>query len=372
MEGYDEEYFLERRRHGEYPWEYWKDLADHGWVGVMIPEEYGGEGMGITELMMVMEETIRNGAWPNSGGFVLTNVFGGITLVKHGTEEQKERWLPGMADGEVRWALGLTEPDAGLNTSNISTSAEREGDEYVINGQKIWLSGGAEADRITLLTRTTPRSEVENSSEGLTLFLVDPDDPNIEFDEIPTEILDAEPTYSTYIEDLRVHESQMVGQEGKGLYHVFDTLNTERIALATQGLATGYVALEKASDYANEREVFGVPIGSHQAVQHPLADAYAELEAAKVITQKAAWMYDNDKPSTEIGAVANTANLQAGKAAWNACEAAMTTFGGMSASEEIGIVKMWGDIRHLRSAPISEQMLRNFLAEKELGLPRSY
>ncbi|WP_128904762.1 acyl-CoA dehydrogenase family protein [Halorubrum amylolyticum] len=371
MDEYEDDYWREIEEERGFPEEVWQDLADHGYVGIAIPEEYGGEGMGIKEMVTVMEEVGMNGGWSATVAFVLNPIFGGETLVAHGTEEQKEQWLPKIASGDAKWALGVTEPDAGLNTSNISTIAEKDGDGYVINGSKIWTSRVAEADRITLLARTLPPEDADSPTHGLSIFLVDPDSDGIDYDEIPLDIY-FERTYNLYLDDVRVHESQIVGTEHQGLYHIFDTLNTERITVAAAAVAAGYSALDQAADYANDREVFGVPIGSHQAIQHPLADAYAELETAKLMTHKAAWMYDNDKPSQEVGAAANSAKLQAGKAAWNACEAAMTTFGGMSASSEIGIAKLWSMVRHLRVAPVSEQMVRNYLAENELGLPRSY
>lgn len=372
MTDYDEEYFFEKRMEQEHPTEYWRELAEHGWVGVTIPEDYGGQGLGIQQLVYVIEEVIANGAHLQPGDFVRTVVFGGETLKAHGTADQKEEWLPRIAAGEAQWALGLTEPDAGLNTANISTTAQRNGDEFVLDGRKIWTSGGAEADRITLLARTTPKKEADKPSNGLTLFLVDPDAPGVEFEEIPIDLLDHGKTYNTYLDGVRVPAEAIVGEIDKGLYHVFNTLNSERITLAAQTVAVGYVALEMASEYAAEREVFDAPIGTHQAIQHPLADAYAELQAAELLTHKAAWLYDSNREQPAIGSVANAANLQAGKAAWNACEAAMTTFGGMSASIELGLSKLWGDVRHLRSAPISEEMIRNYLAENQLNLPKSY
>jgi acyl-CoA dehydrogenase len=368
-EDYDEDYWRDVTDERRFPEEFWQDLADNGWVGISIPEEYGGQGLGMQEMVTVMEEIGHAGAWSATAAFILTPIFGGETLVAHGTEEQKERWLPQIADGSARWALGVTEPNAGLNTRNIETRARKEGDEYIINGRKMWISGVAEADRITMLARTLSAEEAEHPSHGLSIFLVDPEDSNLDYDEIPLDGFFPEPTYNLYLDDVRVHESQLVGEEHQGLYHVFDTLNTERIAGAATAIATGHYALEKAVEYAKERAVFDAPIGSHQAIQHPLADAYADLETARLMNHRAAWLYDNDE---EAGTAANIANLKCGEAAWNACETAMTTFGGMSISKEMGISKMWEMIRHLRIAPVSEQMLRNYIAEHELGLPRSY
>lgn len=369
MEQYDEEYWREIRSTGEFPEAAWNDLAEHGWLGVSIPEEYGGQGMGIRELAIVIEEVSAAGAWPLGLKFVLSPLFGGETLTAHGTAEQKEEWLPKIADGEARWALGVTEPDAGLNTTNISTRAERDGDEYVVSGQKTWCSGAADADRITVLARTLPKEKADKPSHGFSVLLVDPEDPNVDLNEIPLDGYFPDPTYTVHFDDVRVHESNLVGDEHEGLYQVFDTLNTERITTAACAAGTGRYALERASEYANDREVFDAPIGSHQAIQHPLADAYADIEAGALMNEKAAWLYDQGETA---GTEANLANLLCCKAGWEACEAATTTFGGMSLSREMGITAMNSYVRHLRIAPVSEEMIRNYIAEQELGLPRSY
>jgi len=372
MASYDEEYWREHREEQAFVEGFWKDLADNGWVGIMIPEEYGGQGMGLYELVTVMEEIGRNGGWAESAHLSIPSIFGGETLNKHGTEAQKEEWLPRIAAGEARWALGVTEPDAGLNTPNISTFAEKDGDEYVVKGRKIWISAAGDADRITLLVRTLPKSEVKRPTDGISILLVDPEDPSVEYEPIPMEIFSPEKTYNVYLDGARVHESQLVGEEHEGLYHIFDTLNAERIAVAAAILPVGYAALERACEYARDRKVFDAPIGSHQAIQHPLAEAYASLECARALMYKAAWMYDNDADPNEVGSAANIAKLKCVEAAWKACDAAMTTFGGMSASKEIDIAKMWSLVRHHRTIPVSKEMILNYLAEQELNLPRSY
>lgn len=366
---YDDDYWREIRDTGRFPQEFWTELADGGWVGVAIPEEYGGQGLGMAELVMVMEEAGIAGGWPATLEFVLTPVFGGETLVAHGSAAQRERWLPKIADGEVRWALGVTEPDAGLNTPNIDTVARKDGDEYVLNGEKTWISAAAEAERITLLARTTPVAEVDRPSRGMTVFLVDPDDPNVTCDPIATDGYFPDTTYTVYLDDVRVPDTAVVGEPDRGLQQIFDTLNTERITIAASAAAAGQWALERASEYATQREVFDAPIGTHQALQHPLADALADLECAKLMNRRAAWLYDEGEPA---GTAANIAKLKCADAAWRASEAAMTTFGGMSIAKEIGLAAAWSYVRHLRIAPVSEQMIRNYLAEHELGLPRSY
>lgn len=369
IKGYGEEYWREIRESKRYPEEAWSDLAEGGWLGVAIPERYGGQGMGIQELAAVIEEVGAAGGWPMTLKFVVSPLFGGETLVSHGSEEQKEHWLPLIASGEAKWALGVTEPDSGLNTTNISTIAEKDGDEYVINGQKVWCSGAADADRITLLARTLPPEEAKRPSHGMSVFLIDPSDSNVDYDEIPLDNYFPDRTYNLYLDGTRVHEDDLVGEEHEGLGLLFDTLNTERITTAACATGTARYALEKASDYASEREVFDAPIGSHQGVGHPLAEAYANLEGGRLMNRKAAWLYDEDEPA---GTESNTANFLCCRSGWEACEAATTAFGGMSLSREMGISAMTSYLRHLRIAPISEEMILNYIAERELGLPRSY
>jgi acyl-CoA dehydrogenase len=371
MAKYDDDYWQQVHDEREFPWEVWDDLAEHDWLGVNIPEEYGGQGLGMQELITVIEEVGTNGGWSLPNAFNFGPVFCGETLRKYGSEEQKEEWLPRAADGKAIMALGLTEPDAGLNTANADTFAERDGDEFVINGQKIWCSRAAECDRIVVLARTIPKNEVDNLSYGMSVFLVDPENPNVDWDQIPLEGFH-ERTYNVYFDDVRVHESQMVGDEHEGLYNLFSSLNSERIVVAAVCYVIGKSALERASSYANDREVFDGPIGGHQGIQHPLADAYAGLECAHLMTRKAAVLYDQDAPSEEIGSIANVAKLKAAEAAFDACDAAMQTFGGMSIAKEIPISKMWSYVRHQRVAPVSDEMCLNHIAENQLDLPRSY
>lgn len=369
MGAYDDSYWADVRAEERYATEVWDDLGEHGWLGVAIPEEYGGQGMGIQELAMVIEEVGAAGAWPVTLQIVVSPLFGGETLVSHGTEAQKERWLPDIASGDSRWALGVTEPQSGLNTTRISTTAERDGDEWVIEGEKTWCSGAEIADRITLLARTLPAEEADRPSHGFSIFLVDPDDPNVEYQEIPLDGYFPDRTYNVHLDGVRVHDDEMVGDLHQGFGQLFDTLNTERITTAACAAGTGRYALKRAAEYANDREVFDTPIGSHQGIQHTLAEAHANLNAARLMNRKAAWKYDNDEPA---GTAANVANFLCARAGWNACEAATTTFGGMSLSREMGIAAMTSYVRHLRIAPVSEEMILNYIGEEELGLPKSY
>jgi len=369
MNSYDEDYWREVRLDERFPYDFWEDLAEQGWTGIVIPEEYGGQGLTVQDAVAVIEEIGMGGGWWVTNNFARTPVFLAKQLEKHGSEAQKEQWLPRFASGETQFAMAVTEPNAGLNTTAMESRARRDGDEYVLDGRKVWISSVEEAERILILARTTPLEEVDKRALGITTFLVDPDDPALDYDEIPSDLSFNDRAYNVYFDDLRVPESAVIGEEGQGLYQIFDTLNCERIVMAAHTNTLGRYALEMAVEYANERVVFDEPIGAHQAIQHPLADAYADLEAARLLIQKGAWKYDNDQ---EVGTIANVAKLKAADAAWEASEAAMTTFGGMSASRELGIATIWQIVRHLRTIPVTEQMIHNYIAQYELGLPKSY
>lgn len=372
IDKYGEKYWLDLRNNNEHPTEFKQDLADNGWLGVMIPEEHGGEGMGLRENVIIAEELGMSGGGRTATYLALgTSMFGEL-LKRHGTEEQKEEWLPRIVEGNAKWALGITEPDAGLNTTQIDTRAVKDGDEYVINGRKIWTTGISSADRVLIVARTIPKEEADRRSYGISIFYADPDDPNIDYDKIPKDVYHHHPSFNSYYDDLRVPEENLIGNENEGLYHLFDLLNNERIGIAAGAYGIGRYVLEKAADYANERVVFDDPIGAYQSIQHPLADAYANLETARLMVHKAAWMVDNGYDQKEVGPLANISNLKTVEAAWEACEAAKTTFGGMSISQEMGITKYWEEIRHQRTAPVTEEMILNYIAENELGLPRSY
>jgi acyl-CoA dehydrogenase len=367
---YGEDYWTEVRMEERFPEELYEDLAEHGFLGLLFPEEYNGQDFGMLELVLVMEALAEEGAWEMSGALILSLVFGGVGILEHGTEEQKEEYIPPIRDGESLWAIAITEPDAGSNTANTKTFAERDGDEFVINGHKQWISGIEKADNVLLLAQTIPREEVDDRFDGLTMFIVDPEDVAVTYDEIPMDIYYRDSTYDVYIDDLRVSEDQVLGDVDSGMYQMFDTLNTERITAAAEAWGMGRWVLDRAVEQAKNRSVWDEPIGSHQGVQHPLADAHAELIGARTLVREAAWRYD--KQEGDVGEISNVANLQAGKAAWDAAEAAMTTFGGMSVSAELGIGAAWGTIRHYRTAPVSEEMIRNFIGQNSLGLPRSY
>jgi acyl-CoA dehydrogenase len=295
-------------------------------------------------------------------------VFGGYSLLRHGTDTQRERHLPALVDGAETWALGVTEADAGLNTGNLATTAERTGDGFVVDGGKRYISGLDHADRLLLLARTTAPDATDGPLDGLTLFVVDADAVNAE--EIPLDIYYPERVYDVTIDGLFLPETSVLGDVDEGLAQLLPTLNLERVALATCSWGAGRSTLDAAVERARHREVWSEPIGAHQAIQHPLADAHADLEVARLFLRRAAWELDAGAASRD--GVANVANLKACEAAWNACEAAMTTFGGSSVDMESGVAAAWGFVRHTRSVPVSEEMIRNFVATHELDLPRSY
>lgn len=366
---YDREYWRAHIDNKEFPEEYWQDLADDGWLGVAIPEEYGGEGLGMLEMSIIIEELSRGGG---QGGivFVLTPVFGGIGIQRHGTERQREKYLPRIANGEIRFCMALTEPRAGTNTLNIDTHAERDGEEFVIDGQKTFISGVENADHMLLIARTSEQ-DPSNPAHGISLFVVD--DPveqsAISLSELDTTVPWFERQYQVTIDGLRVPAEQILGEEDGGLYMLWDTLNTERIAGAASALGGGLRAIDLSVDYATDREVFGQPIGAHQAIQHPLADSYAKLLAAREITYTAADKWDRGE---DCGTEANAAKLLSSEFGLAAADHAIQTHGGNGFTREYEVYDIWQNLRLTKTAPISNEMVRNFIGEHELGLPRSY
>jgi acyl-CoA dehydrogenase len=369
-EQYDDSYWQEVHAEHRQPEEIFDDLAEGGWFGAPLPIEYGGQGLDLLDTVVILEALCEGHCWETTFRFTMSTVFGGVSLVENGTEAQKEEYLPDIAEGQAVWALGMTEPDAGLNSANMTTRAEKDGDEYVINGRKQWISGMEFADELLLITRSKPKDEVEHKFDGMTMFIVDPDSAGIDYSEIPLDLYYPEPTYDLFLDDLRVHEDQVLGEVGKGMYQMFGMLNVERITAALSGWGAGKEALDKAVQYAKDREVWAEPIGAHQAIQHPLAEAHTKLESARTQLRKAAWQYDNQVG--DVGEAANIAKYLTCQAAWEASEASMSTHGGMSASQEMGIAAAWGVARHQRTGPVSEEMILNHIAQHALGLPRSY
>jgi acyl-CoA dehydrogenase len=367
---YDDDYWQRVNHDQEEPAEFWQDCADAGFLGATVPEEYGGEGMGLQELTAIVRTLEEYGAMGAGMLFVVTPVFGAITLSKNGSEAQKEEYLPKLANGEMNFCMALTEPGAGHNTPNLDTTAEEDGDGFVINGSKQWISGVGRADKMLLVARTTPREKVERRTEGITLFLADPDSPGVEYRELNTGIPAPERQFEINFDDYRVDSDAVIGEQGKGLYQLFETVNPERLVGAAGVVGAGKCALNRAIDYAKEREVFDAPIGSHQAIQHPIADKWSRLEAAELMLKKAAWEVDAE--NRDAGAAANMTKLRASEAGYDACDFAVQVHGGNGLSEDYFVVDLWKQARLSRIAPGSSEMMRNYIGESVLGMPRSY
>jgi len=367
---YDDDYWRRVNHEQADPEQFWQNCADAGFLGATVPEEYGGEGMGLQELTAIVRTLEEHGCMGVGMLFVVTPVFGAITLSQNGTEAQKEKYLPKLVNGDMKFCMALTEPGAGHNTPNLDTTAEEDGDGFVINGAKQWISGVGRADKMLLVARTTPKDEVERRTEGITLFLADPDAPGVEHRELNTGIPAPERQYEINFDDYRLDADAIIGERGKGLYQLFETVNPERLVGAAGVIGAGKCALNRAIDYAKEREVFYAPIGSHQAIQHPIADKWSRLEAAELLLKKAAWEVDAD--GRDAGAAANMTKLRASEAGYDACDFAVQVHGGNGLSEDYFVVDLWKQARLSRIAPGSSEMMRNYIGETVLGLPRSY
>ncbi len=363
--GFGHGYYAEKARGGGKPTELWDALAGAGYLGVNLPEEYGGGGCGVTELAIVCEEMAAVGC-----SLFLVVVSPGICgsiLARHGTEEQKRRWLPGIADGSFKMAFAITEPDAGSNSHNLSTTADREGDGYRLRGQKYFISGVDEADAILVVAKTG--TDPRTGRGRLSLFVVDAGAPALKKTLIPVEMVSTDKQYTLFFDDVRVGADRLLGTEGDGLRQVFTGLNPERITGAAAGLGLARYALDKAARYASQRKVWGAPIGTHQGLAHPLAQAKIDLELAKLMTYKAAWLFDTGQ---DAGEAANMAKFAAAETALFALDQAIQTHGGNGLASEFGLADLWFVARLLRTAPVSREMILNFVAEHSLGLPRSY
>jgi len=362
------EYWLEHDRTEEYPWEFVRALAGRGWLGTIIPEEYGGAGLGITEAAIVMHAVCLSGAGTSGASPVHFFMFPPAPVVHFGSERMKRACLPGIAAGELLLAFGVTEPTAGSDTSRITTWAERTGDCWVVNGQKVWTTNAQQAQKILLLARTSPREEAR-PFDGMTLFFTDLDRGACTVRRIDKLGRAAVDSNELFIQGLRVPEEDVVGQVGRGFYHLIDSLNPERIVTAIEAVGIGRSALRIAARYAGERVVFGRPIGQNQAIAHPLARASARLDASELLAMKAAWLYDRGRP---CGAESNAAKYLAAEAGFEACDAALQTLGGFGYAREYHVERLWREIRLYRIAPISQEMALNYLSQHVLGLPRSY
>jgi acyl-CoA dehydrogenase len=366
---FDDEYWSDKDASKEFPREFYDHLAAHGWLGITTPEEYGGGGMGITEATLLLEAIAAGGGAMNAASSVHMTIFGMHPVIVHGSEELRKENLPRVASGDLHVCFGVTEPDAGLDTTRISTFARRRGDDYVVSGRKVWISKAVESEKILLLTRTTPREEVERPTDGLTLFFTELDRKHVDIRPIRKIGRNAVTSNELVIDDLVVPAAHRVGEEGKGFKYILDGLNPERMLIAAEALGIGRAALAKATAYAKERVVFDRPIGMNQGLQFPLADSLAKLDAAELALRKATWTYDQGLPS---GREANTAKYLCAEAGVDAADRALQVHGGMGYSEEYHVGRYLREVRLMKIAPVSQEMVLNFLGTKVLGLPRSY
>jgi acyl-CoA dehydrogenase len=357
-EPFDADYWLEKDRVGGFPDDFHRALAEAGWLGIAMPEEYGGAGLGISEAALMMHTISATGAGLSGASAVHLNIFGLHPVVVFGTAEQKQRWLPPLIQGKDRACFGVTEPNAGLNTLKLKTRAVRHGDHYVVHGQKVWISTAQVANKILLLARTTPAEECKGT-EGLSLFYTDLDRNTIEVREIEKLGRKCIDSNQVFIDGLRIPVEDRVGEEGKGFSYILHGLNPERILIASEAVGLGRAALKRAATYANEREVFGRPIGKNQGIQHPLARSWMELEAANLMVQKAAWLYDQNLP---CAAEANSAKYLAAEAGYGACENAILTHGGMGYAKEYHVERYLREAWIPRLAPVSPQLILCFIA----------
>jgi acyl-CoA dehydrogenase len=367
--GFDDAYWLARDREGGFPFEFYDALAREGWLGVCTPEEYGGSGLGITEAALVMRTIAESGAGMSGASAVHINIFGLNPVTKFGTEEQKQRMLRPMAEGREKACFAVTEPNTGLNTTQLKLRAIKRGDRYVVNGQKVWISTAQEADRILLLARTTPLEEVKKPTHGLSLFYTAFDRDRVRVREIEKMGRKAVDSNELFFEEFEIPEADLIGEEVRGFEYILHGMNPERVLIAAEAVGLGMLAVQRAANYAKERIVFNRPIGKNQAIQHPLAKCWAELEAAWMMVLSAAWQYDNGMP---CGAAANAAKYLAGEAGFNACQTAVMTHGGFGYAKEYHVERYLREVFVPRIAPISPQLCLSYLAERVLGLPKSY
>ncbi|WP_244223428.1 acyl-CoA dehydrogenase family protein [Amycolatopsis circi] len=366
---FPDEYWAERDERSEFPREFYDAFASAGWLGMAIPEQYGGGGLGILEAALLLEEVAASGAGMNGCSTMHLTIFGLNTIVKHGSEEMRQEILPGAVDGSLHVCFGVTEPDAGTDTTRISTFARRDGDSYVVNGRKVWITKAGQSQKMVLIARTTPRDEVEKPTDGMSLFVVDIESDAVQLRAIPKLGRNAVSSYEVLIDGLRVPESARVGEEGKGFRYLLDGLNPERILLAHEALGIGRAALRRAVRYAGERQVFGRPIGQNQGLAFPLAEAATRLDAAELMARNAAWRYDN---GLSCGKEANMAKWLCADAGFQAADQAIQTHGGMGYAREYHVERYFREARLLRLAPISQEMVLNYVSQHVLGLPRSY
>lgn len=362
-------YWRAHDRDHEFPWELYEALAEGGWIGIAIPESYGGGGRGITEASIVLEEIAASGAAMNGCSAVHLSIFGMNPVVKHASAEMKAKYLPEVAAGRLHVAFGVTEPDSGTDTASITTRAVREGDRYVVRGRKVWTSKALYCQKVLLLVRTTPIDQCARRTDGMTLLLADLQSPQVDIRPIEKVGRNAVVSCEVRYDDLEVSVADRIGEEGRGFHYLLDGLNPERILVASEALGIGKVALRRAVAYANERIVFGRPIGQNQGIAFPLAEAHGRLRAAELVIREASWRYDHGLACAEQ---ANLAKYLAAEAGFDAADRAMQTLGGFGYASEYDIERYWREARLMKIAPVSQEMVLNYVAEHVMGLPRSY
>ena len=366
---FPDEYWAAKDEAHEFPWAFYDALAAGGWVGIALPEEYGGGGQGITEASVMLEEIAASGAAMNGCSAVHLSIFGMEPVRRYGSPELAAEVLPRVAAGELHVAFGVTEPDAGTDTTSIRTRAVRDGDDYIVTGAKVWTTKAPFCEMCLLLVRTTPREECAKPTDGMTLLLVDLQRPEVDIRPIPKLGRNAVVSCEVRYDGLRVPVGRRIGEEGRGFTYLLDGLNPERILIESEALGIGRAAMAKAVAYAKERVVFGRPIGQNQGIAFPLAEAHMRLHAAELAIREASWRFDHGMP---CGEAANTAKFLAAEAAFFACDRAMQTLGGMGYAREYHVERYWREARLMKIAPVSQEMVCNFISANVLGLPKSY
>ena len=366
---FDDDYWYARDQSGVFPDDFFAAMAEAGVLGIALPEQYGGAGLGVVEAALVMHEIARSAGAQSAASAVHINIFGPSPIVRFGTEEQRQRWLPRLIEGRDKTCFGVTEPDAGLNTAQITTTAERDGDHYVVFGKKIWTSTAQVADKVMLLVRTTPLEQVAKKTHGLTLFYTDLDRTYADVRRIAKMGRAAVDSNEVFYDHMPVPVADRIGEEGRGFEYALASLNAERVLIGMEAVGIGRNALARASKYARERVVFDRPIGQNQGIQHPLAESWMELEAAYLMGLHAAHRYDQGMP---CGAQANAAKYLGAEAGYRACERAVLTHGGMGYAKEYHVERLFREVMIARLAPVSQHLILCHLAEKVLGLPKSY
>ena len=366
---FDAEYWRRTDDTGDFPEAFVAAMAAGGWLGTAMPTELGGAGLGLTEAAIMMQAVAESGAGFSGASAMHLNIFGPMPIAKFGSEALKQSAIPRLISGEDKICIGITEPDSGLDTTSLTTRAVRTNDGYVISGRKVWTTMAQRANKILIIARTTPKDQVKKATEGLSLFYTDFDRAKISATVIPKMGRKAVESNSVFIDNLEVPAGDLIGEEGRGFYYLLEGLNPERVLFGAEAVGLGRAALAKAARYAKERIVFGRPIGQNQGVAHPLARSWAELEAANLMAFKAAALYDAGR---DCGAEANAAKYLGGEAGFNACEAAVLAHGGMGYAKEYDVERYFREVMIARIAPISREMVLNYIAERVLGLPKSY